>query len=141
MGGRDPLEEVTDRPFAELGHRIQDLRRQRARENGGRYTQAQLADEIDVSVSTVLAWENGYRAPAEENRAPLARALGTTVDDLFASAGPAFTRAVVESFLDTIPGPHRRERQLEALEGFRRALAARGEVPSWWWEIKSARSL
>ena len=65
----------TPRPHAEQGNRIQDLRRQRSREQGGGLTQAVIAERIGVAVGTVTAWERGYQQPEGDNLLALAREL------------------------------------------------------------------
>jgi transcriptional regulator with XRE-family HTH domain len=76
----------TDRPHAELGHLLQDLRRKRAREMGERLTQARLAEALGVHEGTVTAWENGYQRPEGENAVRLAELLGVPVRVLYGGA-------------------------------------------------------
>jgi putative transcriptional regulator len=56
------------------------LREERARRG---YTQAQLAELVNVSRKTINTVENGIFIPSTVLAIRLARALGTTVEDLF----------------------------------------------------------
>lgn len=46
-------------------------------------TQVQLAAALGVAQQVVSAWEKGLYGPRDQKRIPLARVLGTTVDELF----------------------------------------------------------
>lgn len=46
-------------------------------------TQMQLAEQLDISYTHVQAWEHGRRNPTTEYAIRLARALNTTVEELF----------------------------------------------------------
>ncbi len=57
--------------------RIHDLRKSQG------LTQGQLAEKLDVRISTVSQWENGQRAPSARLLPALAAALGCSIDELF----------------------------------------------------------
>jgi putative transcriptional regulator len=61
------------------------LREERARRN---LTQAELATMVDVSRKTINTVENGVFIPSTVLALRLARALKTTVEDLFQLARP-----------------------------------------------------
>ena len=63
--------------------RIHDLRKSQG------LTQGQLAEKLDVRISTVSQWENGQRAPSARLLPALAAALGCSIDELFAAPEPA----------------------------------------------------
>ncbi|MGN0736436.1 MAG: helix-turn-helix domain-containing protein [Anaerovoracaceae bacterium] len=62
----------------DFGTKIADLRKDKG------LTQAQLADLLNISNKTVSRWETGEGYPEITLLAPLARALGVTVDELLA---------------------------------------------------------
>ena len=62
--------------FENLGRRIAELRKQQG------YTQAQLADMIDVKQYVVASYETGRRRPSAALIPELARILGVTVEEL-----------------------------------------------------------
>lgn len=54
-----------------------------ARKNAG-LTQQALADAIGVSRAAVANWETGFSRPEVENAKALGKALGLTLDEIFA---------------------------------------------------------
>ena len=62
---------------AEFGKRIMKLRKQKG------MTQSKLAEQINVSNKAMSRWETGEGFPEITLLKPLAKALGTTVDELF----------------------------------------------------------
>ena len=58
----------------------------RSARRGAERTQAELADEVGVSRQTIVAIENGGYAPSVYLALALGRALGRSVEDLFAPA-------------------------------------------------------
>ena len=50
-------------------------------------TMEQLAAELGVAKSAVHYWESGRSVPATSQLEPLAQALGTSFEDLFAATG------------------------------------------------------
>jgi putative transcriptional regulator len=63
---------------------VNRLREVRTRRN---LTQAELAEKVDVSRKTINTVENGVFIPSTELALKLARALKTTVEDLFQLPG------------------------------------------------------
>ena len=63
-----------------LGRRIRDLRTQRV----DRWTQEELAERAQISVSFLSMIERGERIPHVETLAAIAAALGVTLSELFA---------------------------------------------------------
>src|SRR5918996_378625 len=63
-----------------LGRRIRDLRTQRME----RWTQEELAERAQISVSFLSMIERGERIPHVETLAAIANALGVTLSELFA---------------------------------------------------------
>ena len=61
---------------AEFGKKIMMLRKQKG------MTQTKLAEQINVSNKTISRWETGEGFPEISLLKPLAKALGTTVDEL-----------------------------------------------------------
>ena len=61
---------------AEFGKRIMKLRKQKG------MTQSKLAEQINVSNKAISRWETGEGFPEITLLKPLAKALGTTVDEL-----------------------------------------------------------
>lgn len=61
---------------ARFGHRLRDVRTSRG------MTQAQLAEQAEVTLSYITRLENGSSAPGIDLVSRLAAALGTTVGDL-----------------------------------------------------------
>lgn len=65
-----------------LGRRIRDLRTQRAE----KWTQEDLAERAQISVSFLSMIERGERMPHVETLASIAQALDVTLSELFAGA-------------------------------------------------------
>jgi transcriptional regulator with XRE-family HTH domain len=141
-------------PYADVGDRIAALRRALARTRGRRLTQRDVAAELGVHAATVTAWEIGRQRPEGENLRRLAVLLGVAPEEI---AGPsalpadaAAPRALdgpaaelfasfdgLVRYLGGIAAPGQsRLRKLDALEGLRRLLAARGALPDWWFELR-----
>lgn len=97
-------------------------------ETGGsvphRYHLERIAEWTDVSADWILTGEDPTGAAPEEERGPEA-------EDLFASSDS------VARFLGGIgPKGQERLRKLDALEGLRRMLTARGVLPDWWYRLR-----
>lgn len=98
-------------------------------ETGGsvphRYYLERLSEWADVSADWILAGEEGGAGEPREG-APEAEA-----EELFASFD------TVARFLGGIgPAGQERFRKLDALEGLRRMLTARGMLPDWWYRLR-----
>lgn len=63
-----------------VGRRIAQARELRG------YTQAEVAEELGMSVQSVSAWEHGRREPGLDALAQLAQVLGCAVGDFFPAA-------------------------------------------------------
>lgn len=78
-GRRQPRERAPDvmaRPGDPLGHRLNQLRRERG------MTLAQVASALGVSKPTVWAWEKGKARPLPERLGAIADVLGVAEEDL-----------------------------------------------------------
>lgn len=133
-----------------IGHRIRW-----ARERAGS-TREELAARVKVHPGSIARWETGGSVPHAYTLERIAEVAGVTVEWLRtgrAAAGEpgngAAERAVgdagdvfasfpdVVRFLEGIGPPgQERARKLDALEGLRRMLTARGALPDWWYLVK-----
>jgi transcriptional regulator with XRE-family HTH domain len=135
------------------GRRALGRRLREAREAMG-WDRARLAGRLGVHAGSVARWETGGSAPlpyhleriaewagvdphwlrhgtapAEAGEAP--GAVEPEAEDLFASLD------AVARFLGGIgPAGEERLRKLDALEGLRRMLTARGLLPGWWYQLR-----
>jgi transcriptional regulator with XRE-family HTH domain len=78
------------RPLIEFKELMRTLRHQRG------YTQEALADEIGVSLTSILAWERGV-SPSIANLQKLATALGISWDSLLSCEFPRDQRSGVRT--------------------------------------------
>ena len=136
-----------------VGQRIADQRRRVGIRREKRVTQQELADAIEVSKSTVAAWEGDAQLPAGENLLKLAKALHTTPEYLLHGDsrpdGPSHDDdRAVEWFRDleqvtrnlegTAPkgeGKQFKRDQLELIRHMHTDLV--GEpVPDWWYMLR-----
>jgi transcriptional regulator with XRE-family HTH domain len=148
-------------PYVRTGDRIADLRRALARREGRRVTQRALAEALGVHLGTVTAWEIGKQRPEGENLRRLAAFLGVPPEAVLGEGGegeaPAAAPgdaglgpvedAAAELFgsLDRVvrylggigPPGQAKLRKLDALEGLRRLLTARGALPDWWHALRA----
>ena len=67
-----------------------------ARRNERRLSMAQLAERVGVTKSNVHYWESGQGLPNATVLEPLAQALGSSYEDLFALAGYAHPEGLPE---------------------------------------------
>lgn len=133
-----------------VGHRIRSLRERRG------MTREALAERLGVHPGSIARWETGGSVPHAYTLERMAEALGGDVgwlrtgrggdgaasparagearrggDDVFASLD------AVARFVEGIaPAGEERHRKLDALEGLRRMLTARGPLPGWWYELR-----
>jgi len=131
-----------------IGHRIR-----MARERAGLDREA-LAARVGVHAGSIARWETGGSVPhaftmeriaetcgasadwlrtghGEGREAVAAAAAGEEAGDVFASLD------VVARFVEGIaPRGQERLRKLDALEGLRRMLTARGALPDWWYLLR-----
>ena len=134
-----------------VGHRIRDLRERRG------LTREELAARVGVHAGSIARWETGGSVPHAYTLERIAEACGGSAEyirtgrgggtetretalpgggdgeggDLFATLD-----AVVRFVEGMAPAGQERLRKLDALEGLRRMLTARGALPDWWYELK-----
>jgi transcriptional regulator with XRE-family HTH domain len=125
-----------------------------ARERAG-LTREELGARVGVHPGSIARWETGGSAPHAYTLGRIADACGashewlrTGADAAGASAEPDSTDAAdaddVFASLDAVvrfvegfgPPGQERLRKLDALEGLRRMLTARGILPDWWYLLK-----
>lgn len=123
----------------EVGFRLRRIREELGWDRG------ELADRLGVHPGSIARWESGGSVPHRYHLEQIAVWGGTTADAILASGppdedqpAPAFPSASgVRGFLEDFPpGPHRRSRRLDALEGLRRMLSAAGSLPDWWYDLR-----
>jgi transcriptional regulator with XRE-family HTH domain len=133
-----------------IGHRIRI-----ARERAG-LTREKLAELLKVHAGSIARWETGGSVPHAFTMERIGELTGVTVEWLRTGReNPGDARALIETsapgdpddvfasfphvvrYLEGI-GPHGQERarKLDALEGLRRMLTARGALPDWWYLLK-----
>ena len=126
-----------------VGHRIRAAREQRGWDRG------ELARRLGVHAGSIARWETGGAVPHAYTVQRIAELAGTTVEWLRTGSGgdrPAATRKeaddpvsfdAVVRFMGGIGAPgDERLRKLDALEGLRRMLTARGALPDWWYLLR-----
>jgi transcriptional regulator with XRE-family HTH domain len=145
---------LSSQRFVFVGDRIAALRRAAGRARGRRLTQRELAHAVGVHLATVTAWEIGKQRPEGDNLLRLAGVLGVPPSEVVggdpsppppaagALEGVDPGDAALELFgsLDRLvryvegvaPPGQATLRKLDALEGLRRLLTARGPLPDWW---------
>jgi transcriptional regulator with XRE-family HTH domain len=148
------MERGRARPYSRIGQRVADLRRAAGRRRGERLTQRELADTLGVHQTTVAAWEIGRQRPEGENLVRLAEVLGSTPEAILADGSEgvlvgvgaqaepeaeelmAFFDQTVRFLGGIAPSGQEKARKLDALEGLRRMLTARGMLPDWWYALR-----
>jgi transcriptional regulator with XRE-family HTH domain len=131
-----------------IGRRMRE-----ARESLG-LSRAQLAERLRVHAGSIARWETGGTVPQSYHMERLAEWAGTTVGWLrygegvgiksrirteqARAAADVFTSLdAITRFLDGIaPAGEQKARKLDALEGYRRMLTARGSLPDWWYRVR-----
>lgn len=133
----------------DVGHRIRVLR-----ERIG-WTRERLAEHLGVHAGSVARWETGGSVPHAFTLARIAEAAGATeawlrtgrgADAAPPSASVAESEGAEDVFasLDAVTrfvegmgaAGEERLRKLDALEGLRRMLTARGRLPDWWYGVR-----
>jgi transcriptional regulator with XRE-family HTH domain len=128
-----------------VGHRLRTLRERRG------WSRGELAERLGVHAGSIARWETGGAVPHPYTLERIAELTGGTVawmltgaaedesppaahpeaEDVFAMSD-AMTR-----FVESIGPPgQERLRKLDALEGLRRMLTARGLLPGWWYALR-----
>ena len=132
-----------------VGHRIRDLRERRG------LTREELAARVGVHAGSIARWETGGSVPHAYTLERIAEACGGSAEYIRTGRGEgvegrgpgspagddggdvfATLDAVVRFVEGMAPPGQERLRKLDALEGLRRMLSARGAVPDWWYELK-----
>lgn len=134
-----------------VGHRIRDLRERRG------LSREELAARVGVHAGSIARWETGGSVPHAYTLERIAEICGGSAEYIrtgrgeegssHAAAGPAEGEGdahdlfssldVVVRFVEGMAPPgQERLRKLDALEGLRRMLTARGALPDWWYELK-----
>lgn len=132
-----------------IGHRIR-----MARERAG-YDREQLAERVKVHAGSIARWETGGSVPHAYTMERIAEVTGVPVEMLRTGRadpgepiGAVHTSAddpgdvfssfdLVVKYLGGIgPRGQERARKLDALEGLRRMLTARGPLPDSWYLAK-----
>jgi transcriptional regulator with XRE-family HTH domain len=133
-----------------IGHRIRIVR-----ERSGLDREA-LASRVGVHSGSIARWETGGSVPHAYTMERIAEACGASAEWLrsgredapeppstpaatgTAEAGDVFASLdTVARFVEGIAPPgQERLRKLDALEGLRRMLTARGVLPAWWYVLR-----
>lgn len=129
-----------------IGHRVRKIRERRG------WSREQLADALGVHPGSVARWETGGSVPQAFHLEQISEIGQTTVewirtgldpeadgsDREMASTSDVFgSLDAVARFLGGIAPPgEERLRKLDAMEGLRRMLTARGALPDWWYQLR-----
>lgn len=125
-----------------LGHRVRRVRERLE------WDRTRLAERLGVHPGSIARWETGGSAPQAYHLEQLADWGGVSAEwlrrgDPEASGDQADAEEVFASldavtrFLGGIaPAGEERLRKLDALEGLRRMLTARGTLPDWWYQLR-----
>lgn len=131
-----------------IGHRIRTLRERKG------WDREELARRLGVHAGSIARWETGGAVPHAytlERIAELGGASSEWIRTGRDAQGAAEPGSRVESeaedlfssfdamvrFVEGIAPPgEERLRKLDALEGLRRMLTARGILPDWWYELR-----
>jgi len=129
-----------------IGHRIRMLRERRG------LSRDELAARVGVHPGSIARWETGGSVPHAYTLERIAEACGGGSEWIRtghrpeepegaapeADAGDVFgSLDTVARFVEGIAPPGQEKfRKLDALEGLRRMLTARGRLPDWWYTLK-----
>ncbi|HEX2201862.1 MAG TPA: helix-turn-helix transcriptional regulator [Longimicrobium sp.] len=127
-----------------VGHRIRALRERRG------WDREALAERLGVHAGSIARWETGGSIPHSYTLERIAALAGgsaewirtghgepggaspeTEAEDLFVSLD-----AMARFVAGMAPPGEERLRKLDALEGLRRMLTARGALPGWWYTLR-----
>jgi transcriptional regulator with XRE-family HTH domain len=128
-----------------VGHRIRTVRERAGLER------EELASRVGVHSGSIARWETGGSIPHAYTMERIAEACAASADWIRTGGEPAAEPATAQAdagdvfaSLDTVarfvegiaPAGQERLRKLDALEGLRRMLTARGVLPAWWYELR-----
>lgn len=131
-----------------VGHRLRAVRERQG------WSREELASRLGVHAGSIARWETGGSIPHAYTLERIAELAGGTAEWIRTGRGAggvdgggARIEAEAEdlfSSLDAVTrfvegmGPAGQEtlRKLDALEGLRRMLTARGRLPSWWYDLR-----
>lgn len=128
----------------EVGHRIRAVRERQG------WKREELARRLGVHAGSIARWESGGAVPHGYTVQRIAELGGTTAEWLRTGHGRAapqregggddeeiFSADAFQRFLGDIAPPGTEPlRKLDALDGMRRMLTARGTLPGWWYRLK-----
>jgi transcriptional regulator with XRE-family HTH domain len=132
----------------EVGYRIRRLR-----ERAG-WSREALAERLGVHAGSVARWESGGAVPHAYRLDRIAELGGVSGEWLRTGASPGGIEesaprpepeaedlfgsldAMVRFLGGIAPGGQEKLRKLDALEGLRRMLTARGMLPAWWYGLR-----
>lgn len=119
------------------------------------WDRTELADKLGVHPGSIARWETGGSVPHRYHLERIAEwgdvdpdwlAMGRSpgAEDETAAARPEGEAEELFASFDSIarflggigPAGQERLRKLDALEGLRRMLTARGLLPDWWYELR-----
>ena len=130
-----------------VGHRLRVLR------EGKGWSRDDMAERLGVHAGSIARWETGGSVPHAYTLEKIAELAGASAEWIRsgrngpAGEGGGGTDAEAEDpfasadhaarFVGGIAPPgQERLRKLDALEGLRRMLTARGLLPGWWYELQ-----
>ena len=133
-----------------VGHRIRDLRERQG------WDRDELARRLGVHAGSIARWETGGAVPHGYTVHRIAELAGTTPEWLrtghdgkaapadqtetkraLPPGDPFVSDLAVAGFLAGIAPPGQESlRKLDALDGLRRMLTARGALPGWWYSMR-----
>ena len=146
---------MTEKERIAVGYRLRALRERRG------WDRLQLAEMLGVHSGSIARWETGGAVPHAYTLERIAELCGASSEWIRTGRGDSPVPAEPESVepepapeqagaedvfasLDAVarfvegigPAGQERARKLDALEGLRRMLTARGILPDWWYELR-----
>jgi transcriptional regulator with XRE-family HTH domain len=144
---------MTDKERFAVGYRLRALRERRG------WDRLQLAEMVGVHSGSIARWETGGAVPHAYTLERIAELCGASSEWIRTGRGdspvPAEPERAAEveeqagaedvfASLDAVtrfvegmgPAGQERHRKLDALEGLRRMLTARGMLPDWWYALR-----
>lgn len=128
-----------------VGHRLRALRERRG------WDREELARRLGVHAGSIARWETGGSTPHAYTLDRIAELTGSTSEWILTGSAEAdgaapnghagedvfSTMEAMARFVEGIGPPgQERLRKLDALEGLRRMLTARGLLPGWWYDLR-----